>query len=133
MPSGMNEEDALRYVLNKSYADESNDLDDDDQISKIGMEVMKMIRLVVMKIIIVIRVIVEVHSHHRDLIVIEMMRIQKTNQKTLHRIRPSSTWLPCKVSQTSPITEFTTIELYNIVSSDVVPQCPFVEAWKRLV
>ena len=89
-------------------------------------------QLVVMKIIIVIRVIVEVHSHHRDLIVIEMMRIQ-TNQKTLHRIRPSSTWLPCKVSQTSPITEFTTIELYNIVSSDVVPQCPFVEAWKRLV
>ena len=29
MPSGMNEEDALQYVLNKSYADESNDLDDD--------------------------------------------------------------------------------------------------------
>jgi hypothetical protein len=30
MPSGMNEEDALRYVLNKSYANNSNDLDDDD-------------------------------------------------------------------------------------------------------
>lgn len=85
MPSGMNEEDALQYVLNKWYADESNELDDDDQITKIGMEVMKMIRFVVMKIIIVIRVIVEVHSHHRDLIVIEMMRIQKTNQKTLHQ------------------------------------------------
>ena len=30
MPSGMNEEDALQFVLNKSYADKSNDLDDDD-------------------------------------------------------------------------------------------------------
>jgi hypothetical protein len=29
-PSGQNEEDALRYVLNRSYADKSNDLDDDD-------------------------------------------------------------------------------------------------------
>jgi hypothetical protein len=29
-PSGQNEEDALRYVLNRSYANKSNDLDDDD-------------------------------------------------------------------------------------------------------
>jgi hypothetical protein len=29
-PSGQNEEDALRYVLNRSNADKSDDLDDDD-------------------------------------------------------------------------------------------------------
>ena len=88
-------------------------------------------QLVVMKIIIVIRVIVEVHSHHRDLIVIEMMRIQRTNQKTLHQ--NSAQFNLASVQSFSNLTEFTTIELYNIVSSDVVPQCPFVEAWKRLV
>jgi hypothetical protein len=31
MPSGMNEEDTLQYVLNRSYAENKAELDDDDE------------------------------------------------------------------------------------------------------
>jgi hypothetical protein len=72
-PSGQNEEDALRYVLNRSCADKSNDLDDDDDDEdeetfghKMKMTIVA--RMEVMTMNRIMSVIVETHLSHIVLI-----------------------------------------------------------------